>query len=143
MRREIVSRIIEMLKNDPDLGERVKYFYFGRPVKALDWPFIVVEPAATGGDNIAERAHGLWRHVFRVNVLVYARSVVPEEAEKEALDLAEQALSAVMAGDVTELVKLRGTFNIYPVALNPEPPLYEGEYSIAVQRLTLEAWWIE
>lgn len=143
MRKEVILRIIEILKSNAELAEEIKYFYFGRPVKALDWPFIVVEPAATGGDNISERAHGYWKHVFRVNVLVYVRNVVPEEAEKEALDLAEQALSVVMAGDVSELVKLSGTFNIYPVALNPEPPLYEGEYSIAVQRLTLEAWWLE
>ncbi|MEM3646561.1 MAG: hypothetical protein QW334_00250 [Thermofilum sp.] len=143
MRREIVSRIIEILKNDAELAEKVKYFYFGRPVKALDWPFIVVEPAAIGGDNIAERAHGYWRHVFRVNILIYARSVVPDEAEKEALDLAEHALGVIMAGDVTELVKLRSTFNIYPVALNPEPPLAEGEYLVVIQRLTLEAWWLE
>ncbi|MEM3646531.1 MAG: hypothetical protein QW334_00100 [Thermofilum sp.] len=140
MRREIIEKILEVLKSNPEIASQVKYFYFGRPVKALDWPFIVVEPAAAVGVNISDESHDRRKHVFPVNILVYARSVKEDEAEKTALDLVEKVYAVIVANPTLDNLVVDAAL----VTVTPEaPPLYEGEYAISVQRLTLEAWWLE
>jgi hypothetical protein len=141
MRREIIEKIIEILKNDADLN--VKYIHFGRPITPIDYPFCVVEPAPAVGRNISRKylrdAGGGFENVFHVNILVFTRSVKPDEAEKTALDYVEKAYNNVLNNpSLDDLVS-----NAEPIMIAPEAPLYEGEYAIAVQKLTVEVSWLD
>ncbi|MEM7820017.1 MAG: hypothetical protein QW761_00215 [Candidatus Aenigmatarchaeota archaeon] len=137
MRKEIIEKIIEILRNDAELP--VKYFYFGRPITPIDYPFCVVEPAPSGSRNISDRTHDKRKHVFLINILIFTRSVKPDEAEKTALEYIERVYIDIVNNNTLDGL----TADMLPILITPEAPLYEGEHAISVQRLSVEAWWLE
>ena len=89
MYREIVEKVIEILKSNPDLSEpeKIKRYYFGFPAKIDVYPFISVRWV---GCTITIQTVKRRRYEVNLEIFVADQSTVEDLAEKSVMGLTEK-----------------------------------------------------
>ncbi len=89
MYREIVEKIVELLKSDPELVEpsKIRRYYFGYPVKVTVFPFISVRWI---GGLVTVKTTKKRSYEINIEILVVNQSAVEDLAEKSVMDFAEK-----------------------------------------------------
>jgi hypothetical protein len=91
MRKEIVQKIIDILKGDDALKEpdKVRKYYFGYPPSASHfYPFIAVKLSKPGPVEVHTAQKE--RHSFTVEIIVEVQYIKEDESEKQCLDLLDR-----------------------------------------------------
>ena len=133
--KEIIQKVIDLLKVDSNLLENsiIKKYYFGVPLKFLDYPSIWVqlnERRETGRNALNQV---LYDYVIEVGVI--DRAINEDDAEKsvyDKLELVEAILddNPTLAGLVDDIKPAKGIEIIHAS---------ESDYAISIGRLLFSA----
>jgi len=135
--REIVEKVIELLKSDPELSEptKVKRYYFGFPVRVDVYPFISVR--WTGGP-ITVQTTKKRRYEINLEIFVADQSTVEDLAEKSVMNLTEK-IDEVLSQNPT----LDGLVDESYLTNIESESTVKGSYTIVGVRITLTAFKIK
>ena len=137
MYKEIVEKIIELLKADSELAEpsKIRRYFFGYPPKPTVYPFISVRWA---GGPVSQESAGKERYEMRFEILIVDQSPSEDQAERSVMDKAER-VDDVLEADVT----LGGLVDYSRVTDYASESVVAGSYSIVGARVTLTAYKIK